>query len=81
METYDNLSGPLGRTPAAEQLRNTAATQEATLEAINKFKENSNEYSAINKEVVDNIDIDSKYWAPNSAVNYYRIDNQYKSPE
>jgi hypothetical protein len=46
METYDNLSGSMGRTPASDQLRSTATSQEAILEAINKFKETSNEYSA-----------------------------------
>jgi hypothetical protein len=81
METYDNLSGSMGRTPASDQLRSTATSQEAILEAINKFKETSNEYSATNAEVITNKAIDDRYLTPIESVNFYRPDNEYRSPE
>lgn len=70
--------------PASQQLRDTAAKQEGTLEAINVFKEDSNEYGANNKEVTDaangtSTDIQTR--TQNTTVNFYGPSNEYKSPE
>ena len=82
MNTYENLSTePGGKVPASTQLRSTATVQENTLEAINKFKPTSNEYSATNPEVIDNQSIDDKYVSPLESVNFYSSTNEYKSPE
>lgn len=72
------------RIPASQQLRDTAAKQEGTLEAINTFKPDSNEYSANNKEVTDaenGTPTDIQTRTQNFAVNFYNESNEYKSPE
>ena len=81
MEVYENLSSSPSRTPASDQLRSVAITQENTLEAINKFKQTSNEYGATNTEVIDNLAIDDRYVNPLENLNYYNDTNQYRSPE
>jgi len=81
MEVYDNLSSSPSRTPASDQLRSVATTQETVLENLNKFKETENEYSATNSEVIDDVAINDSYVVPLEALNYYNDTNGYRSPE
>lgn len=81
MEIYENLSSNPGRISAADQLRNVGNKQEQTLEGVNKFKPNANEYGATNTEVIDDLAITDKYVNPLMAVNFYNDNNQYKTPE
>ena len=72
------------RTPASTQLRDTAKIQENTLEAVNKFKPNSNEYGSTNNEVIsegNGTPIDIQQRNTLEAINYYGANNEYKTPE
>jgi hypothetical protein len=72
------------RIPASTQLRDTATQQENTLEAVNTFKPTSNEYSANNTEVLNfsnGSTDDIKTRTSDLSINYYGVNNQYKSPE
>ena len=78
------LSDSNTRIPAATTIRTVAAQQEAILEGINVFKENSNEYGPTNKEVIDDANgtpTDIKVRNQLRSINQYSPTNEYKSPE
>jgi hypothetical protein len=72
------------RIPAAEILRGVANQEETKLEAINAFKEGSNEYGPTNTEVISSTNgtkIDIQQRAALGVINFYSENNPYKTPE
>lgn len=84
MDTPIVLSDLTTKIPASQTLRTVAAQQENTLEAINTFKPDSNEYGANNPEVINDANgtpIDIATRTQLEAINQFSDAKPYTSPE